>query len=137
MMNPTYRNTMLLSPTSKQFIQRRRGWVTSRPRRFFRRSPAQQHARVLPDDDLNLRLDAPQPQPGKCSDEELTTESWTDLLEVVNRERVALEGERSKTLNDLGEAVKRGARQEVDTVSRFVGNLRGAILKLVVPKKKE
>ena len=68
---------------------------------------------------------------------DVSSADWTDLLEIMNRERLTLEGQRAKTLTDLGDAVKQGARRELDTATRFVSNLRGAILKLVVKSGKE
>ena len=81
-------------------------------------------------------LPEPEPEPEDADNGmDVSSADWTDLLEIINRERLMLENQRTKTLTDLGNALKQGARRELDTTARLVSNLRGAIAKFVIHKR--
>lgn len=87
--------------------------------------------RAVPDPHAGLLPD-PDPEPAARDNMDISSADWTDLLEVINRERLKLEGQRTKTLSDMGDAIKHGARRELDTTAQFVSSLRVAIARLVV-----
>ena len=61
--------------------------------------------------------------------------SFTDAIEALGEERAALESERKATLEELRDAVQRGAKREVETAARFVKRVRALALELFMQPK--
>jgi len=69
------------------------------------------------------------------ADDASSVGSWTDLIEVFDAERQALEAKRTATDLQMRDAWKEAVRRELATASRFVRSLRGAVLKALLPNK--